>query len=56
MRIFYGLWVASHPVSVSPSELMLQENSPPNSILPPQRVHEGGGGAGKREGERQKRR
>lgn len=55
MRIFYGLWVAFHPVSVSPAELMLQENSPPNFSLPPQRVHEGGGGEEKREGERQKR-
>lgn len=34
-RIFYGLWVASHPISVSPSELMLQENSPLISVSHP---------------------
>lgn len=55
--ILYGLWVASHPVPMSPSELMLQENSPPKSNLPPQRVHEGavgGGGRGSGEGRRKR--
>ena len=42
MEIFSGLWVASHPLPVSPSELMLQDNSLPNSSIPPQRVDEGG--------------
>lgn len=54
MKIFYGLWVTPHPVPRS--SLSWRYIQPPDSNLPPQRVHEGGRRKEKREGERERTR